>query len=163
MIYYIEHDSPLGTLLLAATEQGLCGIYFEEHKHFKGKGEWQHQPDNSHLQKAVQQLDEYFKGARKTFDLQLDIQGTAFQCKVWHALSSLQFGEVITYTEHANRLGNTKAVRAVSTAIGKNPISIIVPCHRVIGTSGALTGYAGGLERKQFLLTHEAQSCYLFN
>ena len=157
MIYYIEHDSPLGTLLLAASEQGLCGIYFEEHRHFKGKGEWQHQPSNKHLQKAALQLDEYFKGTRKIFDVPLDIHGTEFQCKVWHALSNIRFGEIRTYTEHANRLGNIKAVRAIGTAIGKNPISIIVPCHRVIGTSGALTGYAGGLERKQFLLTHEAR------
>lgn len=158
MIYYIEHDSPLGTLLLATSEQGLCGIYFEEHRHFKGKGDWQHQPSNRYLQQAALQLDEYFKSTRKTFDVPLDIHGTEFQCKVWRALSNIQFGEVITYTELANRLGNTKAVRAISTAIGKNPISIIVPCHRVIGVSGALTGYAGGLGRKQFLLAHEAQS-----
>jgi methylated-DNA-[protein]-cysteine S-methyltransferase len=157
MIYYTEHDSPLGTLLLAATEQGLCGIYFEEHKHFKGKGEWQHDPAHPFLQKTVLQLDEYFKGIRKVFDLQLDMHGTEFQCKVWHALSSIRFGEITTYMEHANHLGNVKAVRAIGTAIGKNPISIVVPCHRVIGTSGALTGYAGGLKRKQFLLTHEAQ------
>lgn len=158
MIYYTEHDSPLGTLLLATTEQGLSGVYFEEHKHFEGKAEWQHDPNHRYLRKAAQQLDEYFEGTRKTFDLPLDIRGTEFQRKVWHALSNIQFGAITTYTEHASRLGNTKAVRAIGTAIGKNPISIIVPCHRVIGASGALTGYAGGLERKQFLLTHEARS-----
>ncbi|MGZ5787927.1 MAG: methylated-DNA--[protein]-cysteine S-methyltransferase [Burkholderiaceae bacterium] len=157
MISYIEHDSPLGTLLLAATEQGLCGVYFEEHKHFKGKGEWHHQSDHTHLQEAARQLDQYFNGTRKKFDLELDICGTEFQCKVWHALTDIRFGEITTYMKHADQLGNVKAVRAIGTAIGKNPISIIVPCHRVIGTSGALTGYAGGLERKQFLLTHEAK------
>jgi methylated-DNA-[protein]-cysteine S-methyltransferase len=157
MIYYTDHDSPLGTLLLAATEQGLCGIYFEQHKHFKGKEGWQHDPAHQYLQKVALQLDEYFKGARKTFDLQLDMHGTEFQRKVWYALSNIQFGEVTTYMGHANQLDNVKAVRAIGTAIGKNPIAIIVPCHRVIGTSGALTGYAGGLERKQFLLTHEAR------
>ncbi|MGZ3235902.1 MAG: methylated-DNA--[protein]-cysteine S-methyltransferase [Burkholderiaceae bacterium] len=157
MICYTEHDSPLGTLILAATEQGLCGVYFEEHKHFKGKEGWQHHPTHGCLPQAIQQLDEYFAGMRKIFDLPLDLHGTEFQRTVWQALSNIRFGEITTYTQHANRLGNAKAVRAVSTAIGRNPVSIIVPCHRVIGTSGALTGYAGGLERKQYLLALEAR------
>jgi methylated-DNA-[protein]-cysteine S-methyltransferase len=158
MIYYLEHHSPLGTLLLAATEQGLSGVYFEEHKHFKGKEGWQHQADHHHLQKAVQQLDEYFSGTRKTFDLALDLRGTEFQRTVWQALSNIGFGETTTYMKHAYNLDNAKAVRAIGTAIGRNPVSIIVPCHRVVGTSGALTGYAGGLERKQYLLALEART-----
>lgn len=158
MIYYTEHDSPLGNLLLATTEHGLSGVYFEEHKHFKGKADWQYQPTHHYLQQATRQLDEYFGGKRKTFDLPLDLHGTEFQCKVWLALSRIRFGETSTYMEHANHLGNAKAVRAVGTAIGRNPISIIVPCHRVIGTSGALTGYAGGIERKQYLLALEMRA-----
>ncbi len=156
MIYYIEHDSPLGTLLLAATDQGLSGVYFEEHKHFKGKAGWQHQADHRHLQKTAEQLDEYFKGMRKTFDLPLDLHGTEFQRKAWQALLNIEFGKTTTYMAHANSIGNIKAVRAIGTAIGRNPVSIIVPCHRVIATSGELTGYAGGLERKQYLLALEA-------
>lgn len=156
MIYYIEHPSPLGILLLAATQQGLSGVYFEEHKHFKGKEGWQYQADHRLLHKAAKQLDEYFNGTRKTFDLPLDLQGTGFQRKVWKALSQIEFGKTMTYMEHASNSGNVKAVRATATAIGRNPVSIIVPCHRVMGTSGALTGYAGGLERKQYLLTLEA-------
>lgn len=157
MIYYTKHGSPLGTLLLTASGQGLCGIYFEEHKHFRGiQEEWQHAPDHSHLQKTIHQLNEYFEGARKTFDVPLDMHGTDFQCKVWRMLSNIKFGQLSTYAAHAEYIGNTKAVRAVGTAIGRNPVSIIVPCHRVVGISGALTGYAGGLERKQFLLTLES-------
>lgn len=156
MTDYCEYQSPLGTLLLAASEQGLCGVYFEEHKHFKGKQNWQPRPENPHLRDAAQQLSDYFDGTRKTFELTLDMSGTPFQSAVWHRLSEIRFGETRTYTEHAKRCGNEHAVRAVGTAIGRNPISIIVPCHRVIATSGALTGYAGGLERKHFLLTHEA-------
>jgi methylated-DNA-[protein]-cysteine S-methyltransferase len=159
MTYYTEYDSPLGTLLLATTEHGLSGVYFEQHKHFKGKAGWQYQPTHHYLQQATHQLDEYFGGKRKTFDLPLDLlQGTEFQRKVWLALSKIRFGETTTYMGHANHLGNAKAVRAVGTAIGRNPISIIVPCHRVIGTSGALTGYAGGIERKQYLLALEMHS-----
>lgn len=159
MIYYTEHDSPLGTLLLAATEHGLCGVYFEEHKHFQGKQtQWHHAPDFIHLQNASRQLIEYFDGTRQSFDLPLDLHGTHFQRKVWDALSRIQFGDTSTYMNQAQRLGNVKAARAIGAAIGKNPISIIVPCHRVVGTSGALTGYAGGLERKQFLLALEAST-----
>jgi methylated-DNA-[protein]-cysteine S-methyltransferase len=157
MIDYCEHQSPLGALLLAATEQGLCGVYFEEHKHFKGKQNWRQQPCNPHLQQAAQQLTEYFAGKRNTFELALDMGGTPFQSAVWHALSEIRFGETRTYTEHAKLCGNEHAVRAVGTAIGRNPLSIIVPCHRVIASSGALTGYAGGLERKRFLLAHEGR------
>lgn len=159
MISYIEHPSPVGILLIAATNAGVCGVYFEEHKHFKGKDGWQ-QPDNQspaakHLAIAAEQLDEYFAGRRTEFDVTLDLSGTAFQRSVWQGLGAIRFGESVSYAQHAQRLGNPKALRAVGSAIGKNPVSIIVPCHRVIGTSGAITGYAGGLERKQFLLALE--------
>lgn len=159
MIFYIEHPSPVGNLLLAATEQGLSGIYFEEHKHFKGKDGWQQastaSPAWKHLQATAQQLDEYFSGQRTEFDVTLDMSGTAFQRSVWQELSAIPFGASVSYAQHAQKLGNPKALRAVGSAIGKNPVSIIVPCHRVIGSSGAVTGYAGGVERKRFLLALE--------
>lgn len=159
MIFYIEHPSPVGRLLLAATEQGLSGIYFEEHKHFKGKDGWQQASTQSaawkHLQATAQQLDEYFSGQRTEFDVALDMSGTAFQRSVWQELSAIPFGASVSYAQHAQKLGNPKALRAVGSAIGKNPVSIIVPCHRVIGSSGAVTGYAGGVERKRFLLALE--------
>ncbi len=159
MIFYIEHPSPVGSLLLAATAEGICGIYFEEHKHFKGKDGWQRADDLSaagrHLQEAARQLDEYFAGRRTVFDVALDMTGTAFQRSVWDELTAIPFGASVSYAQHAQRLGNPKALRAVGSAIGKNPVSIIVPCHRVIGTSGAVTGYAGGVQRKRFLLALE--------
>jgi methylated-DNA-[protein]-cysteine S-methyltransferase len=155
MIYYTEHDSLLGTLLLAATDQGLSGTYFEEHKHFKGIQGWQRTDSHALLKEAAHQLDEYFAGRRTAFDLPLDLSGTEFQCKVWHALLQIPFGQTVSYTEHAQRLGNPKALRAVGAAIGRNPVSIIVPCHRVISASRLPTGYAGGLAHKRSLLALE--------
>lgn len=159
MISYIEHQSPVGTLLIASTDNGICGIYFEEHKHFKGKDGWikpaAQSPAAGHLAKTVQQLDEYFTGKRTAFDVALDLSGTSFQRSVWDELTNIPFGKSVSYAQHAQKLGNPKALRAVGSAIGKNPVSIIVPCHRVIGSSGAITGYAGGVERKQFLLALE--------
>lgn len=153
--YYDELGSPLGKLLIAATDAGISGIYFEKHRHFKGKNGWLHAPGHPHLKLAAQQLNEYFAGARQQFDLPLALRGTAFQQAVWQALIAIPFGQSTTYGQHAQQIGKANAVRAVGTAIGRNPVSIIVPCHRVLGASGALTGYAGGLERKQFLLRHE--------
>ena len=155
MICYTEHPSPLGTLLLAATDNGLCGLYFEEHKYFKGPHGWQRDASHTHLQSAMRQLDEYFAHARNHFDVALDLRGTPFQCAVWDALQALPFGETATYQSIAQRVVNPKAIRAAGTAIGRNPVSIIVPCHRVLGASGGLSGYAGGLERKRYLLAHE--------
>lgn len=158
MISYMEHPSPIGVLLIAATDVGICGIYFEEHKHFKGKDSWLEKPTLAamqHLKKAATQLDEYFAGLRTEFDVALDMTGTEFQRGVWTALIEIPFGKSVSYAQHAQGLGNPKALRAVGSAIGKNPVSIIVPCHRVIGSSGAVTGYAGGVERKRFLLALE--------
>jgi methylated-DNA-[protein]-cysteine S-methyltransferase len=131
---------------------------FEEHKHFKGKDGWLRTPTQAavqHLNSAAVQLDEYFARKRTEFDVLLDLSGTEFQRGVWAALSEIPFGISVSYAQHAYGLGNPKAVRAVGSAIGKNPVSIIVPCHRVLGSSGAVTGYAGGLERKRFLLALE--------
>lgn len=162
MISCIDHPSAVGNLLIAATDRGICGIYFEEHRHFKGRDGWQPpqagSPAERHLQEAARQLDEYFAGRRTVFEVPLDLKGTAFQRAVWAALSDIPFGKSTSYAQHAQTLGNPKALRAVGAAIGRNPVSIIVPCHRVIGSSGAVTGYAGGLDRKRFLLRLEGMA-----
>lgn len=155
MTYYIQHDSPLGTLLLAASEHGLSGIYFEEHKHFTGIQGWQHAPSHLLLKDVACQLDQYFAGQRRDFNVPLDLVGTQFQQSVWRELLQIPFGHTISYTQHAQRIGNPKALRAVGAAIGRNPVSIIVPCHRVIGASRAPTGYAGGLAHKCTLFALE--------
>ncbi|KAB7528761.1 methylated-DNA--[protein]-cysteine S-methyltransferase [Flagellimonas olearia] len=108
------------------------------------------------LEDAVYQFKEYFEGSRKGFDLKLNPSGTDFQKKVWDALLEIPFGKTISYLELSKRLGDVKAIRAVASANGKNPLWIVVPCHRVIGTNGDLTGYAGGLHRKKWLLEHES-------
>lgn len=155
MMDYIEHDSPLGTLLLAASAHGLSGLYFDGHKYFKGTAGWRRDAVNPHLCAAVRQIDEYFAGQRRTFELALDLQGTPFQQCVWQTLQNVPFGMTTTYQTIAQRIANPKAVRAAGTAIGRNPVSIIVPCHRVLGSNGELSGYAGGLERKRHLLALE--------
>jgi len=156
MIYYIEHASPLGALVLAASEHGLRGVYFAAQKHFKGTQDWGHAPDHATLREAARQLDEYFARRRTRFDLPLDMDcGTEFQRAVWQELQAIPFGHSASYAALAQRIGKPRAVRAVGAANGRNPLSIVVPCHRVIGASGALTGYAGGLERKAYLLTLE--------
>jgi len=108
------------------------------------------------LEDAVNQLNEYFKGERKTFSLKLNPEGTDFQKRVWDAFLTIPFGKTTSYLQLSKDLGDVKAIRAVASANGKNPLWIIVPCHRVIGTDGSLTGYAGGLQRKQWLLEHES-------
>lgn len=156
MIHYRMHASPLGSLLLAASGQGLCGLYFDEHRHFRGPQDWVASDNHPHLRRAAEQLDEYFAGRRRTFDLLLDLTGTSFQRKVWEQLAQVPYGATASYLLHARAVGAAHAVRAVGTAIGRNPVSIIVPCHRIIASNGALAGYAGGLERKRSLLAFEA-------
>jgi methylated-DNA-[protein]-cysteine S-methyltransferase len=145
----------LGAILLAATDHGLCGMWFEGQKHLPDMAHW---PAGSSpvIAQTQQQLQEYFAGQRTVFDLAMDLgAGTAFQQEVWHALLAIPFGAHCSYGGIAQRIGRPKAVRAVGAAVGRNPIGIIVPCHRVLGASGALTGYAGGLERKIALLQRE--------
>lgn len=156
MIHYQMHASPLGSLLLAASGQGLCGVYFDAHRHFRGPQGWLASEDHPHLRRAAGQLDEYFAGKRWIFDLPLDLSGTPFQQKVWKQLPQVPYGATASYRLHAQSVGAGNAVRAVGTAIGRNPISIIIPCHRIVGSDGALAGYAGGLERKRYLLAFEA-------
>ncbi|WP_151631870.1 methylated-DNA--[protein]-cysteine S-methyltransferase [Noviherbaspirillum aerium] len=157
MISYTEYDSPLGRLLLAASARGISGLYFEEHKYFSGPGDWRRDGAHPHLAEAVRQLEEYFRGERLSFNLPLDASGTPFQQAVWDALRSLRFGTTTTYAAIAERIARPNAIRATGTAIGRNPISIIVPCHRVLGASGGLSGFAGGLPRKRYLLDLESR------
>jgi methylated-DNA-[protein]-cysteine S-methyltransferase len=156
MMHYLEHDSPLGRMLIAATDRGLRHVAFEDQRHFKGSDGWQRDLQHPLLLQAVQQLDAYFAGRRDSFTLPLDTVGTDFQHSVWRGLLAIPFGRTSSYAELAHKIGNPKAVRAVGAANGRNPIAIIVPCHRVIGAAGTLVGYAGGLERKRFLLALES-------
>ncbi|GAA4020773.1 methylated-DNA--[protein]-cysteine S-methyltransferase [Actimicrobium antarcticum] len=156
-VHYLRQPSPLGELIVAATERGICGLYFEQHKYFRGTADWRYTPVQRHLLLAARQLDDYFDGKLTRFTLPLDLAGTPFQRSVWQALSDIPFGATVSYGEHARQIGRPSAVRAVGTAIGRNPVSIVVPCHRVLGSAGSLAGYAGGLERKQFLLTLEGR------
>jgi len=146
--------SPIGPLTILASEVGIAGIHMEEHRHFSPPTETT-APASPYLDLAVRQVAEYFAGTRTTFDLPLDPAGTPFQRAVWSALSTIPHGETRSYAQIAAQIGNPKGVRAVGLANGRNPISIVVPCHRVIGKNGTLTGYGGGLERKRFLLDLE--------
>lgn len=161
-LFALQMDSPLGTLQLLASDLGLCGVWFENQRHgpsLQTQAQWQPAPDHAWLNLTREQLNAYFAGQRQSFDLPLDLtRGTAFQQSVWHALLSVPCGGHESYAQLAQRLDRPKAVRAVGSAVGRNPISIIVPCHRILGAAGQLTGYAGGLERKQRLLQLEGHT-----
>jgi len=152
-------DSPLGPLWLAASPQGLAGVWFTDQRHLPAHeriASWPDDPSHPLLQAAAQQLDIYFQGRLRAFDLPLDLSaGTLFQQSVWRALIGIPNGQTRRYGELACQIGRPAAVRAVGTAIGRNPLSIVVPCHRVVGADGSLTGYAGGLDRKAALLELE--------
>jgi methylated-DNA-[protein]-cysteine S-methyltransferase len=153
---YTEMKSPLGTLLLTAENGSLIGVHFPRQKHDRPRQpHWQRADDDPVLANARTQLAEYFAGRRTRFDLPLAARGTPFQQAVWRALLAVPFGGTSTYGAIAAAIRRPSAVRAVGSAIGANPIGIIVPCHRVIGRDGSLTGYAGGLERKAKLLALE--------
>lgn len=148
MPYHQRLASPLGELTVHATNQGITAVTFDDDS---GEDESR----SSLTDAACQQLHDYFEGRLQTFTLPLVATGTAFQQQVWQALAMLPYGQTVSYSAIARQLGNPNAVRAVGMANSKNPIAIIVPCHRVIGANGALTGYAGGLSRKAYLLKHE--------
>jgi methylated-DNA-[protein]-cysteine S-methyltransferase len=168
-MYYTYYKSPLGDIALTANDQGLTALIFITGKNVTTKEigsttvkgispltvpeGYQENPEK--FTQVCQQLTEYFTGERKKFDLPLAARGTAFQQKVWHALCAIKQGETKTYAWLAKKINNEKAVRAVGSANGANPIPLIVPCHRVIGSNGKLTGYAGGLALKARLLMHE--------
>ena len=150
-------NSPLGPVIVAATDRGLAGVWFEGQRHLPDRSGWRIDDRHPLLVRAVRQLSDYFAGRRTTFDLPLDLHGgTAFQQSVWQALLRIPRGTTTSYGAIGQRLGKPAAVRAVGAAVGRNPISVIVPCHRVLGSDGSLTGYAGGLDRKAALLELEA-------
>lgn len=153
---FAHYASPVGTLKLVASDAGLAAILWENDDPDRVRlGAMTERPDHPVLVETKRQLGEYFAGTRTRFDLPLDFHGTDFQKSVWAALLRIPFGETRTYAEIARELDRPTAFRAVGAANGKNPISIVAPCHRVIGTDGALTGFAGGLEGKAFLLELE--------
>lgn len=150
-------STPLGGLTLAATDQGLFGAWFDQQSYRPDMDGWLPAADDPLLQRAARQVGEYFAGKRKAFDLPLDLsRGTPFQQQVWRSLAQVPYGETTSYTTMAAQLGRPRAVRAVGAAIGRNPMCVILPCHRVLGADGSLTGYAGGLDRKRKLLALEA-------
>jgi methylated-DNA-[protein]-cysteine S-methyltransferase len=162
MIIYTTFESILGTMLLSSDGEALTGVYFTGQKYEpKRDPGWQSDPDSKILDEVKSQLVQYFSGARRTFDVPVRLRGTPFQVRVWEALASIPFGSTTSYGALAHQIGKSSAVRAVGAAIGHNPISIIIPCHRVIGGNGSLTGYAGGLERKRALLDLEKRSILL--
>lgn len=145
-------DSPLGPLLLTGDGEALTGLYTDQHGRLPT--DLGHRADEEFAQ-ARSQLEEYFAGRRTDFDLPISAPGTAFQNSVWQALRRIRYGSTMSYREVAEEIGNPKAVRAVGSANSRNPISIIVPCHRVVGSDGSLIGYAGGFSAKRWLLDHE--------
>ncbi|MFE7468985.1 methylated-DNA--[protein]-cysteine S-methyltransferase [Streptomyces sp. NPDC057499] len=148
-------DSPYGPLTLVAADGVLCGIYMTQQRH-RPPEESFGEPDPRPFTETIRQLDAYYAGELRVFDLPLRLDGTPFQRDVWALLQEIPYGETRSYGELADQLGKPGASRAVGLANGKNPVSIIVPCHRVVGASGSLTGYGGGLERKQRLLAFES-------
>jgi methylated-DNA-[protein]-cysteine S-methyltransferase len=154
-IRYREIKSPVGNLLLLAEGDGLREIRFLGKKKTEPEAGWKRDRNGEPLDTVSRQLKEYFAGARREFDLPLAPQGTDFQLRVWNQLRKIPFGKTISYGELARRVGNPAASRAVGAANGRNPISIVVPCHRVIGSDGSLTGFGGGLDVKRELLKLE--------
>ena len=156
MKYYTHYQSPVGNLTLQCSETGLLGAWFDKQKTAPNELGVESK-EHPILQQAVKEYEEYFNGSRLVFDVATDAQGTEFQKQVWAMLKTIPFGQTWSYQALALAINNPKAVRAVGMANGKNPLSIIVPCHRVIGKNGKLTGYAGGIDNKQFLLKHESE------
>lgn len=161
MIYYSQTESPIGLLILKSDGEALTGVYMTG-TYLDAPGRpprdldrWVHDPNCGPLQKTARQLEEYFNGERRDFDLPLRLDGTEFQRRAWRNLLEIGYGETRSYGEQARRIGNANASRAVGLANGKNPIPIVVPCHRVIGANGSLTGFGGGIDRKRWLLAHE--------
>lgn len=152
----VHWHGPLGEMIVAASDSGIAGIWFEGQKHLPEHTKWAVDDNHPLLREAVVQLRDYFDGRRTSFDLPLDLQlGTPFQQSVWQALLAIPHGAKTTYATLSREIGAPQAVRAVGAAVGRNPVSIVVPCHRVLGAGGSLTGYAGGLERKSALLKLE--------
>ena len=161
MRYYDLYESPHGQMLLVAADEGLSGVYFDGQKYQPAiDSGWRRDAQHAPLRRARRELAEYFGGERERFETALAPEGTPFQHSVWKAISTVGFGETITYSELAYRAGcvGVHSTRAVGAATGRNPISVIVPCHRIVGSNGSLTGYAGGLDRKRALLALESRT-----
>jgi len=153
MITWMRFETPLGTMLALAEEGALCGLDFTDAKYARAIGrDWHEEARSPLLLECARQVREYFAGRRRAFDLALAPRGTEFQRRVWREIAKVGYGETITYAELARRCGAAGSARAAGAATGRNPLAIVVPCHRVLGSSGALTGYAGGVGRKARLL-----------
>ena len=153
---YDTFEGPQGRMLLLANDEGIAGVFFSRQKHHpKRRADWKKDPHHRVLRQAKRELAEYFAGRRKRFAVALSPKGTSFQRSVWKAIATVGFGETITYGELARRAGHPGSARAAGAATGRNPLGIIVPCHRITGADGSLTGYAGGLQRKRALLALE--------
>jgi methylated-DNA-[protein]-cysteine S-methyltransferase len=162
-LFYKLVDSPIGKLKLVASDSGLVGILWEKERPGRVRlSELTENQKHPLLVKTEEQLREYFQGQRTHFTVPLDMRGTPFQKQVWEALLAIPFGETRSYGQLAKQLGSPNATRAVGAANGRNPVAIIAPCHRVIGSSGKLTGFAGGLEAKAHLLSLEGRDKKLF-
>ena len=157
MLAYDQFETPQGTMLATATDNGLAGVYFKGQKHFPKQRDWRRDARHPVVRQAKRELAEYFAGRRKRFDVALDPQGSVFQRSIWKAIAKVGFGKTLTYGELAQRAGHPGSARAAGTATGRNPLSVIVPCHRIMGANGSLTGYAGGLHRKRALLALEGR------
>lgn len=154
MMIYAQLESPVGLLTLAANDDALCHIEFPSNRHPATRAGWS-PGNNDVLQQARQQLLEYFAGTRSSFGLPLRPRGTAFQMRVWQTLATIPYGRTWSYKQLAAACGNARAMRAVGAANGRNPLPIVLPCHRVIGADGSLTGFGGGIDCKRWLLQHE--------
>jgi len=155
---YTRIDTPIGRLLAVSIDGRLAGLYFDGKPHApKPRADWKEDRDAKPFAECARQIGEYLDGKRSTFDLPLAATGTAFQQRVWREIARIPFGKTITYAELARRAGAPGSARAAGAATGRNPLSIVVPCHRVVGSAGSLTGYAGGIDRKARLIALETQ------
>lgn len=145
----------LDELILVANETQLIGIYFVNSKYSPPINEWKHDLKHPVLKQASLEIQEYLQGKRTKFTFPMHYDGTDFQCKVWREIARIPFGKTISYSELARRAGSPRAIRAAGTATGSNPLSIVIPCHRVLGKNGAIGGYGGGLDKKRYLLQIE--------
>jgi methylated-DNA-[protein]-cysteine S-methyltransferase len=150
--------SPVGELRIVATDDAVVAVLWPDER--EGRVRFDDEPEVTHdhqvIDETIAQLSQYFAGKRQTFDVPLDLRGTEFQQEVWRSLADIPFGETSTYGKQAANIGRPRAIRAVGSANGRNPLSIVLPCHRIVGADGKLTGFAGGLDTKRWLLDHEA-------
>jgi methylated-DNA-[protein]-cysteine S-methyltransferase len=154
---YGFYESPYGQMLLVASDAGLCGVYFDGQKYYPAiDAEWCRDEQHAAIAQARRELAGYFARKRQRFEIVLAPEGTPFQRKIWQAIARVSFGETISYAELAESAGYPGHARAAGAATGRNPLTIIVPCHRIVASTGALTGYAGGLDRKRALLALES-------